>query len=55
MDIQIKRLKLLPPKNVKIIYTNLKNDANITWDKVIYNDYKIAYKKQYRQSAVLYF
>ena len=43
MDIQIKRLKLLPPKNIRIIYTNLKNDANITWDKVIYNDYKIAY------------
>ena len=43
MDINIRRFKLLPPKNIKIIYANLKNDANITWDKITYNNYKIGY------------
>jgi len=43
MDIQINRFKLLPPKNVKIRFTNLKNDASITWDSVQYNNYKIGY------------
>jgi hypothetical protein len=43
LDIILNRFKLLPPKNIKIVYTNLKNDASVTWDKVNNDEYKIGY------------
>lgn len=43
MDIIVKKFKLIPPKNIKIIFTNLQNDASITWDKIEYMDYTIGY------------
>lgn len=42
MDIIIKKTKLIPPKNIKIIFTNASRNS-ITWDKVEYKDYQIGY------------